>query len=301
MSPSMSSTEAAGDSSLRRLPLLVSAAVAAAAFLVLYGPTLQDLFLQWWSSPDYHHGFLLAPIAAWLAWDRRVERPSPDVKWGLAVLAGAVGLFLAGTVAAELFTQRVSAVAVLAGLVLYYLGREQLRAWWLPFALLLFTIPIPEVVLGTVTLPLQLFASKVAVELMEFRRIPVLLSGNVIRIPGQELFVAEACSGLRSLSALFGLTLLFGGTGLAGAWSRVALMVVALPAALAANAFRVFATGYLGYYFGEGATEGAMHQAAGLAVFVMALGGVLLVMKLFQVWERRRRDRRAEATGGTTS
>lgn len=297
MFPSTSSTEAAGDASLRRLPLLVSAAVAAAAFLALYGPALARLLRDWWAMGDYHHGFLLAPVAAWLAWERRVDRSSPDVGWGLAVLAAAVGLFLAGTAAAELFTQRVSAVTALAGLVVYYLGREQLRAWWLPFALLLFTIPIPEVVLGTVTLPLQLLASKVAVQLLEFRRIPVLLSGNVIRIPGQELFVAEACSGLRSLSALFGLTLLFGGTGLAGAWSRVALMVVALPAALAANAFRVFATGYLGYYFGEGATEGAMHQAAGLAVFVLALGGVLAVMKLLRHWEERRRDRRA-GTGG---
>lgn len=282
-----SGTEAADDVPPRRLPLLVSAGVAAAAFLALFGPTLLALVESWLTLDDYRHGLLLAPIAAWLAWDRRLHAAAPDPAMGLATLVPAVGLFLGGTVAAELFTMRVAAVAALAGLVLFYLGRDQLRTWWLSFALLLFTIPIPEVVLGSVTLPLQLLASTVAVEMMEFRRIPVLLSGNVIRIPGQELFVAEACSGLRSLSALFGLTLLFGGTGLNGPWSRAALLVVALPAALAANAFRVFATGYLGYYFGEGATEGAMHEVAGIVVFVLALGGVLLVMAALRRWETR--------------
>ena len=40
--------------------------------------------------------------------------------------------------------------------------------------------------------------------LLEMRNVPVLLTGNVIRLPGQELFVTEACSGLRSLTALIG-------------------------------------------------------------------------------------------------
>ena len=38
--------------------------------------------------------------------------------------------------------------------------------------------------------------------LLEWRNIPVELNGNVIQVPGRQLFVTEACSGLRSLTAL---------------------------------------------------------------------------------------------------
>ena len=191
--------------------------------------------------------------------------------------------------AAEYFTMRFAALGALAGLTVFYLGRRQLRAWWLPFALLVFTIPLPEVVLNSLTLPLQLLASKAALAGLHLRHVPAALAGNVILLPGgQELFVAEACSGLRSLSALFGLTLLIGGTGLATGWGRGLLMAIALPAALVANALRVFVTGFLAYYVGPGVTEGAAHEGVGIAVFLVTLGGVALLVPPLRSWEAGR-------------
>lgn len=278
----------------RRVAVAATAAAVGGAFLAVFGPTLLHLGTDWFRMEDYRHGLLLVPIAGYLAWNRRTVEGSPDRGWGLAVLAGSLALFLLGTVAVEFFTRRVAAVGALAGLVLYYSGREQLKAWWLPFALVLFTIPLPAVILNTLTLPLQLLASETAVQMLEFRHVPVRLAGNVILLPEQRLFVAEACSGLRSLSALFGLTLLFGGTGLDRPLSRGALLVLALPAALAANVLRVFVTGYFGFYFGPAVVEGATHQAAGVGVFLLALGGVAVAMRGLQ-WAERRWDRRAGA------
>jgi exosortase len=190
----------------------------------------------------------------------------------MTVLVGGILLFLAGTVAAEFFTRRMAVLLTLAGLVLYYRGGNQLRAWWLPFFLVGFTIPLPEVVLNSITLPLQLLASRIAVVLLESRHVPVALAGNVILLPGQELFVAEACSGLRSLSALLGLTLLIGGTTLRWTSTRVVLLLLAIPAAIAANAFRVFGTGFGAYYFGPEVTHGPLHLLTGALVFLLPLG-----------------------------
>jgi exosortase len=142
----------------------------------------------------------------------------------------------------------------------------------LPFFLVGFTIPLPEVVLNSITLPLQLLASRIAVVLLESRHVPVALAGNVILLPGQELFVAEACSGLRSLSALLGLTLLIGGTTLRWTSTRVVLLLLAIPAAIAANAFRVFGTGFGAYYFGPEVTHGPLHLLTGALVFLLPLG-----------------------------
>ena len=48
--------------------------------------------------------------------------------------------------------------------------------------------------------------------------------GNIIRLPGRELFVTEACSGLRSLTALVGLGVLIGAFALRHPISRLAIL-----------------------------------------------------------------------------
>ncbi|MFQ5678390.1 MAG: exosortase C-terminal domain/associated protein EpsI [Gemmatimonadota bacterium] len=263
-----------------------TAVVTAIAFVALFGTTAAGLFRYWASSAEYGHGLLLLPIALFLAWKRRLPPAQGEPAKGLCVLVGAVGLFLLGVLGAELFTRRFSLLLALGGLTVFFAGTRQLRAWWLPFGLLLLTLPLPEVVLNSVTFPLQLLASRVAVALLEFRHVPAALAGNIIFLPGQQLFVAEACSGLRSVSALLGLTLLIGGTGLATPAARLALLAVAVPAALAANAFRVFATGFAAYFWGHVATEGAPHQLAGVGVFVLAYSLVGVVF-----WGLRRFER----------
>lgn len=279
----MARSESAG--ALPALPLIL---LVASTFLLLFGGTIAELVRDWARDPDYGHGFLLLPLACYLAFRSRLrENPAPSRVGGLALLVTSVLVFWLGTIAAEFFTRRFAVLVALAGLAVYYGGWRQARAWWLPFGLLLVTIPLPEVVLNSVTLPLQLFASRVAVTLLEFRHVPADLSGNIIILPGTELFVAEACSGLRSLSALFGMGLLIGGTMLTTWPARAVLLIVALPAALAANAFRVFLTGYLVYYAGPEAAEGLLHLSAGIGVFMIALGLVAAVMLFLRRRERR--------------
>lgn len=263
--------------------------VAAAAYLLLFGPTLWELVIDWTRNGEYGHGLLFLPIALFLAWKARLPEREPARFAGLAVVVAGALLFLLGTVAAEFFTRRMAALAALGGLVLYYRGGRQLRAWWLPFALMAFAIPLPQVVLASLTLPLQLVASETAVTLLQFRHVPAEVAGNVILLPGHELFVAEACSGLRSISALLGMALLIGGTGLRGPGSRLLLLAFAVPAALAANVLRVFGSGYAVYLWGPGVAEGAAHEAMGAVVFLLALllvGGLAAVL--------RRRERRGD-------
>ena len=282
------SAEYPPDSSIQRA--WVVAAILSLTFLLLFQQTITDLFADWNHDPEYGHGLLLVPVAAYLAWRSRLsDDPLPSRVAGSLLLAASIVLFWLGTVAGEFFTRRVAVVLVLLGLVVYYRGWPQARARGLPFGLLLVTIPIPEVVLNSIMLPLQLLASRVAVGLLHFRHVPADLPGNIILLPGRELFVAEACSGLRSLSALIGMSVLMGGTVLTTAWARGLLLLFAMPAALAANAFRVFLTGYLVYYVGPEAAESSLHISAGIGVFLLALGLVAAAMELLRQLERPKR------------
>ena len=255
-------------------PILVSGLL----FLVLFWQPIVTLGRDWWSDPEAGHGLLLGPLALFLAWRRgKVPGGRAQPLLGLAVLLGAVLLRYASGLAAELFTMRLSLWAAAAALAIFLAGWRQLAHWWLPALLLLLSIPLPAVLLGTLAFPLQLKASQLGAAMLEWRHVPVVLAGNIIHLPGRSLFVTEACSGLRSLTALLALGLLIGGLWLRTGWSRVFLVVIAIPVAMLLNGIRVFLTGFLVYFVNPSLGDGVMHYTEGWGMFVVAfliLGGI---------------------------
>ncbi|NIM49895.1 MAG: exosortase, partial [Gemmatimonadales bacterium] len=195
--------------------------------------------------------------------------------------------------AAEAFTLRVSFLAAVVALVVFLAGVRQILHWWLPAALLLLSIPLPDVILNSLAFPLQLRASSLGAHLLESRQVPVVLAGNIIHLPGQSLFVTEACSGLRSLTALVALAVLTGGVWLRTWRARTVLVLVAIPVAMAVNVLRIFLTGFFTYYLSPGLGRGVMHYTEGWALFAVAfliLGAMSWTLARVESlsWERRR-------------
>jgi exosortase len=256
----------------------VAAALTAVLFAVLFARPAALLARDWWSNPEAGHGLLLAPLALYFAWKSGIHPDArPNRGLGLAMIAAAVLFRWVADLAAELFVMRSSMVLGVAGLVVWLYGVRQLLRWWLPLALFALSIPLPELILSRVALPLQFTASTIGAALLRWRDIPVLLTGNVIRIPGHELFVAEACSGLRSLTALISLGVLVGAILLRHPLSRVLLVAAVVPVAILLNGVRVFLTGFLVYFVDPALGEGFMHVTEGMLVFVVAfaiLGGI---------------------------
>lgn len=257
--------------------LWVPVGLALLLFAALYAKPAYLLVRDWtnFNNPDSGTGLLLAPLAIWFAVQSglKAER-KPALALAVLFLLMAVGLRYLSDLAAELFTMRVSMLLAAAGLLLWFFGIRQLLAWWLPFVLLGLAIPLPELVIAKLTAPLQLIASRIGASLIEWRNIPVLLNGNVIRIPGHDLFVAEACSGLRSLTALVNLGVLLGAMLLAKPWSRVTLLVLAVPMAILINGFRIFLTAFLVFFVSPEAGSGFMHTTEGWLMFVIAFASL---------------------------
>lgn len=257
----------------RRLaPLLLTAAL----FLLLFSKPMVLLAGDWWNDPDAGHGLLLAPLALWLGWKRGLVEARPQRLLGLGLLILAVVVRYLSGLAAELFTMRGSMVLAAVALVLFFRGWRQALHWWLPILLIALSIPIPDVLTTTLALPLQLRASRWGAAMLEVRHVPVMLSGNIIRLldpagqPLRDLFVTEACSGLRSLTALLSLGVLVGGLWLHHPLSRILLVALAIPVAMVVNAIRVFLTGYLVYWVDPKLGDGFMHLSEGWLMFVIA-------------------------------
>ena len=277
---------------LNWLPIMLTVATCA----VLFARPLATLGDDYWNHSEAGHGLLAAPLAIWFAYRRGIgPLVTRNRLAGSLMLVAAVILRFASELASELYTMRMSMFLALAALVVFHFGFGQLRRWWLSFGLLALTVPLPELVLGVIALPLQLKASALGAAMLDARHVPVILAGNIIRLPGHDLFVAEACSGLRSLTALLTLGVLLSATALEHPITRGALLFLAIPIAVGINAIRVFVTGFAVYYISPDAGTGVLHATEGWLMFLTAFGLLGIVALLAGKLERRIRARRRDA------
>jgi exosortase len=136
----------------------------------------------WRTSDDYSHGFLIAPLCAYFIYERRrrlATTPASPSLFGIAVVALGLLLLLAGRLGAELFLTRVSLVVVLAGAVLFVLGRAHLRLLAFPLAFSLLMIPLPSVCSTRSPSAPVAGVTRCRAD-TDHARIPVLREGNVI-------------------------------------------------------------------------------------------------------------------------
>ncbi|MCA1651640.1 MAG: exosortase/archaeosortase family protein, partial [Acidobacteria bacterium] len=195
------------------LPLAAAALLAVSGFVVLYVNVVAKLIHDWATDDNYSHGFLIVPIALYLAWERRARLATARVRGnylGLVVLIGSVLVLMAGVLGAELFLTRISIIGVVIGMILFVWGWNYLRILAFPVAFLILMVPLPAIVFNQIAFPLQLLASRVGEVTLAAANIPVLREGNVIVLANTSLEVAEACSGIRSLISLLTLGIVFG-------------------------------------------------------------------------------------------
>jgi exosortase len=261
---------------------LVTLAVAGGVGL-LYRDVLVKLVHDWATDGNSSHGFLIPPIAAYFAWERRHSFASADMRpsvTGLGVVLASIGVLACGVLGSELFLSRISLVGTLTGIVLFLFGWRRLRVMAFPLAFLLLMIPLPTIVLNQIAFPLQLLASQVGEFGLNVLKIPVLREGNVLVLPAISLEVAEACSGIRSLISLLTLAIVFGYFADPRAWSRTAIALSAIPVAVLANGVRVTSTGIAVEWLGPAAAEGFFHAMSGWLVFAVAVVLMIALQRL---------------------
>ena len=268
----------------------------------IFAPILYHMVRHWRLVDDYSHGFLVAPLAVYFAWERRTSLRRTPVEsswWGLVPLVLGTLALAVGRLGVELMAMRTAFVLTLIGLFLLLLGRKVFRVLMFPLFFLFLMIPLPQSLVNIIAFPLQLVAADIAVNALYQIGIPALREGNIIHMPETQLFVAEACSGLRSLMALGTLAVVFAYFFRKNSIERLLIVLSAIPVAILVNAFRVALTGVLTDRFGPAAAEGWIHQTEGFFTFGLAFAVLLLeawLMRMFwpESW-RRPLQRRASA------
>ncbi len=205
------------NSSVFNLKNLWKPCAVAAALAFVYAAVLAKLGSDWWTDENYSHGLLVPFVIGYIVYlefdDLKKAVSKPSIFFGFGLILFALLMLLGGTLGAELFTQRISLVVMLAGIVVYFFGAKLIKSLAVPFALLLLAIPIPQIIFNKIAFPLQIYASQMAVWGIRLFEVPSLRKGNVIEILPNgatqiiALEVVEACSGIRSLMTLMTLAL----------------------------------------------------------------------------------------------
>jgi len=257
-------------------PLLVGA--FAALLAAVYWRTLLQTadFLVF--SEDMAHGFFAPIVAGYIAWSKRdivFANPSKPSPWGLFVLVLAGMIAIVATIGESTTIARLALLVSIAGCILLAGGLRALRIMIFPLGLLLFTFPLPQVLYGEITLPLQLIATKASEWALEHLGLSVISEGNILNLPHQRLSVVEACSGLRSLITLGFFCLVYAYFFETNRWRQAAIVAAVVPSAILLNDLRITLTGVFGEYAPQ-FTKGTYHEILGWSCFAAAFGLILL-------------------------
>jgi exosortase len=267
------------------------AAAPAAALVWAFWSPLWVLIKEWNGNEDYSVGMLVPFVAAYFVWRDRAALAQVDLKpcWlGLGVVLAALAARFYGLLILMESAERYAIVLAIAGLVLWVAGWVVFKrlAWVLVFLLLM--VPLPGRVHNLISGPLQTQAARGAEFMLELSGAVVLRAGNVLTVNGVEVGVAEACSGLRMLTAFVIVSATLAYLVRRPPWQKAVVVASSVPIAILCNLIRLFVTASL---YGAGYDESAralIHDFPGFAMMppaVLMLAGELWLMKRLVVPE----------------
>jgi exosortase len=253
--------------------LAAGGVLSCVAFLWAYWPTLVEMVRQWIQQPDYSHGFLVLPISLFFLWSKRSQISADQVR---PSIYGALLLLLASLLrvaAGAFYLGPLDGWTIplwIAGVTWLLFGRRVLRWSLASIVFLWFMVPIPFSAETWLSVPLQSIATKVSSTSLLMLGQPALAEGNTIWIGDHQLFVEEACSGLRIFVGIFALATAFVLFSRWTWWQKALALAAALPVAIVANAFRIVAIGILYQLVSSDAAKHFNHGLSGVVSILLA-------------------------------
>jgi exosortase len=263
-----------------------------------YWPTLRDLVRVWDSSPDYSHGYLVIPLAAWFLWLRRRRLPWYHLGpswWGFSLIAVAAGLRFVG---ARFYLPELDSCSlpIWAAGVCWVLGGWRFLLWASPsLVFLFFMVPLPATIETLLNRPLQALATTMSTWTLQSLGQPAIAEGSTILLGDNILEVERACSGLRMFYGIFALAVATIIVTRARWVMALCLLAAVAPVAILANVLRITTTGLLYDYASTESAKRFSHDLAGILMIVVAIAFFMVVLWTTERMILRFRRTRARA------
>ncbi|WP_207539424.1 exosortase A [Sabulicella rubraurantiaca] len=248
---------------------------ALAVLLFVFREEAANAVHIWTNTTAYNHGWVVLPIAAWLAWERRdrlrIHAPRPAPAFGLL----AIPLVLAWLAAERLGIMEGRQLAVLGLcliLVPVVLGWRLTLAFAGPLAFLIFLVPFGEWAVPT----LQAMAAWLVDIGLDLTGIPHHVDALMIEAPSGSFYVAEACAGLRFMVATLAFGAVYALTMFRSPGRRLVVLALSVIVPILSNAVRIVGLIVVAEWQGSAASVAADHLIYGWFFFLLVIVLVLL-------------------------
>ena len=251
---------------------LWAAALAAVGILVVHAETVASIVAIWIRSETFAHGFVVVPIALWLAWRDRsaIARIPARPAWlALGVVAVAGAAWLAMALADVLGLRQFALLFMVQAAIVAVLGTRIAKAALLPLVFLVFAVPAGEFLLPTMID----WTADFTVWALQVSGVPVYREANHFVIPSGAWSVVEACSGLRYLIASLMIGVVYSAVSYRSRWRKLAFLAASIVVPLVANWLRAYLIVMIGHLSDNTLAVGVDHIIYGWVFFgiVMAL------------------------------
>ncbi len=230
---------------------------------------------------DDQHGLLIPFVVLVLFWWRRNELVAGKLAFwwpaSLVVLA-ALATHLLGFVVQETKLSLIAFLTGLFGLAGLAWGRHWMKTSLFPFLFLLFCYPAGDAA-NWLTLRLRLMVSWIVYMIGHLGLAPDLVRDGTQIFDADHTFafeVAAACSGIHSMVALLALTTIYGFIHFKNPWKRFALILSAVPLAVAGNVVRLSFTIFMAETFGQDAGKAVENKFGFITILVAILCMIML-------------------------
>lgn len=263
----------------------------AVALMALGGFATREVWADMWSvawHDEENSYMLLAPfVAIWLAWIRRDRlrfvSPSRSL-WGpVAICVGWIFISLGQRWDVDL-AMHSGALIIVLGAGLAVLGREVAVAFAPAGLALIFLLPTPGTVRQQIALPLQAISAHAAQYLLDVIGVAAIRDGHLLRVNGNEVAIAEACNGMRMVSALALVTFVFVFSTPMRHRVRIGFLVLSPLVALSVNIVRLVPTA-LFFGYASPRTAEMFHSASGWLMLLFALLLLWIVLQILRLLE----------------
>lgn len=252
--------------------VLAGSLVMAAGAIAVTFDAWRDIVHMALRDEEASHMLLVPLVVVWLFAVRRqrlrhTERVGTWIGPVIAVIGAAA--YILGDKYLWQIVWHFGAIALLVGACLTLWGRQVLLNFLPVFGVLVFLLPVPGRIRQDIAIPLQQATAWATQQVCDLAGVGMERSGNLLRINGVEVAIAEACNGMRMTFALVLVAYVFAFSTPLKGYVRILLLLLSPLFAIACNVLRLVPTLWV-YGNKPIDTAEAFHDLSGWVMLVVA-------------------------------